>query len=72
VTKSEVDILRCFRQYDVEPTAMLFFNAGPAKAHSASFHSAMTSLIDGGLVVKERRRDAYSLTEHGHRVAQSF
>lgn len=72
MTASEAKIMRLFRQYRADPCRMVFFNAGPAKAHPASFHAAMTSLIDGGLVVRERRRDAYSLTPQGYRASLSF
>jgi hypothetical protein len=64
---TEVDILRLFRAYGVTPHQMLFFPAGFAKAESRKFAGAMVSMIERGLVVKERRHEAYSLTARGYR-----
>jgi hypothetical protein len=50
---------------------MLFFNTSLANANSPKFQLAMTSLIRSGLVVKERRRNAYSLTFEGFVASQS-
>ena len=66
MTQSETSILRYFRQYRIGAHEMLFFNAGMVKSHPPEFRRAMASLIDSGLVVEERQRNAYSLTEQGY------
>ncbi len=66
MTRSETSILRYFRQYRIGANEMLFFNSGIVKSHPPEFRRAMASLIDNGLVVEERRRNAYSLTEEGY------
>jgi hypothetical protein len=65
MTEAERQIMRHFRQYHVRANEMLFFNTNPANAASPKFQSAMESLIRNGLVVRERRRNAYSLTDAG-------
>jgi hypothetical protein len=65
MTKTERDIMRHFRQYRIGVNEMLCFNTSSAKSNSTEFQLAMTSLIRSGLVVKERRLDAYSLTPEG-------
>lgn len=46
---------------------MLFFPADFGKPDSGRFTGAMQSMIERGLVVKERRQEAYSLTSRGYR-----
>jgi hypothetical protein len=65
VTKAEQDIMRHFRQYHVGANEMLFFNTTSAQSNSPRFQFAMASLIRSGLVIRERRRHAYSLTGSG-------
>jgi hypothetical protein len=69
MSDAEVKILRQFRQYRMGARAMLFFNAGLSRSHPRAFCQAMTALIRDGLVVKERPRDAYSLTPLGYRAS---
>jgi hypothetical protein len=71
MTDSEAEIMRYFRRFDVGVGQMLFFDTGPAHADPARFHHAMGSLIRRGLVVQERRRGAYSLTQRGYRASLS-
>jgi hypothetical protein len=71
MTATETDILRHFRQYRIGAHEMLFFTAGLAKSHPPKFRSAMASLIEGGYVIEERRRNAYSLTELGYTASLS-
>jgi hypothetical protein len=71
MTQSETSILRYFRQYRIGAHEMLFFNTGMVKSHPPEFRRAMASLIDNGLVVEERQRNAYSLTQHGYSVSLS-
>jgi hypothetical protein len=71
MSEHEMNIMRCFRRYRVEAGGMLFFNEVASKPHPPSFHAAMSSLIRDGLVVKERPRDAYSLTARGHLASLS-
>lgn len=71
MTESERKIMRYFRQYRIGANEMLFFNTNLANSTSPKFHSAMESLIRSGLVVRERRKNAYSLTEDGFAASQS-
>ncbi|HJS09098.1 MAG TPA: hypothetical protein VJ809_15620 [Pirellulales bacterium] len=64
---AERDILRLFRAYGVTAHQMLFFPGGFAKPESRKFTSSINSMIERGLVVKERHHEAYSLTAHGYR-----
>ncbi len=66
---AEWDILRFFRRYQVGPAEMLFFGPKDRKVAAGSFRSAMGSLIEQGLVVKERPEQAYSLTTAGYRAS---
>lgn len=66
---AEWDILRFFRRYQVGPAEMLFFGPKDRKVAAGSFRSAMGSLIEQGLVVKERPEQAYSLTSAGYRAS---
>jgi hypothetical protein len=70
VTNPEADILRHFRRYLAHEGQMVFFQAGTARAHPPSFYHAIESLIRNGMLIKERHRDAYSLTKTGYQ--QSF
>jgi hypothetical protein len=67
MTGTELDIMRLFRAYGVTAHQMLFFPAGFAKPDSRKFSGAMQSMIERGLVVKERNHEAYSLTARGYR-----
>lgn len=69
VSDSEAAILTFFRRFNAGPNQMLFFNSGFAKSHSRQFLSAMQSLVDRGYVVKERPREAYSLTSMGYQAS---
>ena len=67
--ESEAEILRLFRSYRVRASEMLFFNQGVTKARPAHLSRALASLVERGLVVKERHPDAYSLTDLGYRAS---
>jgi len=71
MSEAEADILRVFRSYGVKSNEMLFFNCGLAKSHPPRFKRAMQSMMDRGLVVQERHRNAYSLTASGYRASLS-
>jgi hypothetical protein len=71
MTDSERKIMRYFRQYRIGANEMLFFHSNLANTGSPRFQSAMESLIRNGLVVRERRKNAYSLTEDGFAASQS-
>jgi hypothetical protein len=71
MTDAERQIMRYFKKYRIGANEMLFFNANVANSGSSKFNSAMDSLIRSGLVVRERRRNAYSLTSDGFAVSQS-
>jgi hypothetical protein len=68
MSEAENDILRLFRRYQVGEAEMLFFTGGLANP-SRKFKTAMQSLIERGMVIKERRQDAYSLTTTGFRAS---
>ncbi len=69
MTASETEIMRQFRRYLVHEGEMLFFNAGAAKAHPASFHDAIASLIRAGFLIQERHGNAFSLTRSGYEAS---
>jgi predicted transcriptional regulator len=71
MTEAEKQIMRYFRQYRIGANEMLFFNTNVSNSASPKFQSAMDSLIRNGLVVRERRKNAYSLTEDGFAALQS-
>ncbi len=66
MTDSESAVLRLFRDYRMEPNQILCLHAGFAKSHPREFSAAMRSLVEQELLVKERWRDAYSLTPSGY------
>src|SRR5690606_10360318 len=55
----------------IGPEQMLFFNPGDCKVAPAPFRTAMESLMNRGLVVKERPKQAYSLTRSGYQLSLS-
>jgi len=71
MTDAERQIMRYFKQYRIGANEMLFFNANVANSGSSKFTTAMESLIRNGLVIRERRRNAYSLTIDGFAASQS-
>jgi hypothetical protein len=71
MTEAERKIMRYFRQYRIGANEMLFFHNNVANPASPKFQSAMESLIRNGLVVRERRKNAYSLTENGFAASHS-
>ena len=72
MTKNEKDMMRHFRQYHIGVNEMLCFNTNLAKSNTTEFQVAMSSLIRNGLVVKERHRFAYSLTDEGFTTSLSI
>lgn len=71
MTNSEKKIMQYFRQYHVSANEMLFFNTGLTNSSTSTFQLAMASLIRSGLVNRERRRNAYSLTDDGYAASMS-
>ena len=71
MTAEEWDILRFFRRFQVGPAEMLFFTTTDCKVAAGHFVSAMRSLIEKDLVVKERPAQAYSLTSAGYQISLS-
>ena len=63
---SESAVLQMFRAYRMEPNQILCLHAGFAKSHPQEFSNAVGSLVEQELLVKERWRDAYSLTPSGY------
>ena len=70
MTDSELEILRYFKRFSTTAGQMLFFQAS-SRTDPAKFQKAMQGLVRRGLVLQEKRRDAYSLTELGYRTTQS-
>jgi len=66
MTPSECSILACFRRFQAGPDEMLFLNPVDCKMQPTPFRNAMHSLIRQSLVVKERPKNAYSLTRNGY------
>jgi hypothetical protein len=71
MSSDECKILAFFRHYDIGPDEMLFFNPGECKVGPTPFRNAMDSLISRGLVIKERPKQAYSLTRRGYHLSLS-
>ncbi len=71
MSNAEVAILRQFRVYRARSHEMLFLNSGRAKSNPREFARAVNSLMERKLVVKERPRDAYSLTASGYAASLS-
>ncbi len=69
--ETEVEILRVFRSYQMRPSEMLFLTQCVVKTKPVHFNRAVQSLIDRGMVIQERHRDAYSLTPTGYRASLS-
>lgn len=69
MTADECAILVLFRQYKIGPEEMLFFNPGTCKLSGTPFRNAMQSLMTRGLVMKERPKEAYSLTRNGYDIS---
>ena len=67
----ELSILEVFGRYLVGPTEMLFCSAQDCRMADRRFHAAMLRLVQKGLLVKERPRQAYSLTKAGYRLTRS-
>ena len=71
MNEAEKQIMRYFRQYHIGANEMLFFNTNSSNTPSPKFYLAMESLIKNGFVVRERRRNAYSLTDAGVAASMS-
>jgi hypothetical protein len=69
MSADESIILALFRQYKIGPEEMLFFNTGTCKLAGTPFRNAMQSLMTRGMVIKERPKEAYSLTRQGYRLS---
>jgi hypothetical protein len=69
--EAEAEVLRLFRSYRVGVSEMLFFNHGAGKARPQRFTRAIEALIERGMVIRERHRDAYSLTQTGYNASLS-
>jgi predicted transcriptional regulator len=72
MTANEQAILTMFRRYQAGPAQMLFFNPAECKLSVGRFQAAMHSLIEQGLVIKERPKQAYSLTSRGYGLARTI
>jgi RIO-like serine/threonine protein kinase len=69
MSEAELAILRLFRTYRARANDMLFLNSTHSQAHTKKFANALHSLLERKLVVKERPRDAYSLTARGYEAS---
>ena len=61
LNRSEIKVLRTFRQYCLTPGKMLCFFGPSLKQHQ----TALAKLTEKDLLVKERFKGAYSLTTAG-------
>ena len=66
---AEASVLRTFRTYQVSARQMLVLNHGHTKPPPASYARALQSLLERGLVVRERFPNAYSLTALGYQAS---
>ena len=72
MTATEFAIMGFFRRYKIRAEEMLFFNPADCKMSPGPFHTAMESLMRRGLVIKERPKQAYSLTRNGYDISLSI
>jgi RIO-like serine/threonine protein kinase len=72
MTATEFAIMGFFRRYKILPEEMLFFNPADCKMSPGPFNTAMESLMRRGLVIKERPKQAYSLTRNGYDIARAI
>lgn len=72
MTATEFAIMGFFRRYKIRPDEMLFFNPADCKMSPGPFNTAMESLMRRGLVIKERPKQAYSLTRNGYAVSRTI
>lgn len=72
MTATEFAIMGFFRRYKILPEEMLFFNPADCKMSPGPFNTAMESLMRRGLVIKECRKQAYSLTRNGYDIAKAI
>jgi hypothetical protein len=67
---AEWNILGLFRRYLIRPSEIMFVNAHDCRVAEDHFASAILGLVKKGLLVKERPRQAYSLTHAGYRLSR--
>ncbi|HJT32113.1 MAG TPA: hypothetical protein VJ783_08720 [Pirellulales bacterium] len=67
MSPAEQKVLAIFRMYRVSPYQMLCLN----RVTQGNLEAPLQRLIQRGLVVKERTKDAYHLTPAGYVAAQS-
>jgi len=65
MTRSERDILAIFRRFRVGPNKMLCLN----NFVNDNFLTTMDTLVKNKLVVKDRPKHAYYLTEEGYEAS---
>jgi predicted transcriptional regulator len=70
MTPTEFEILQCFQEYRVRSGQILFVQCASPKFDAERFERAISSLVQRGLVLPERRHGAYSLTKEGYRAAK--
>jgi hypothetical protein len=66
MSPAESAILGFFDSYRAGPGQMVFFQPGACKLPIERFKAGMESLIERQLVVRERPKHAYSLTDRGY------
>jgi predicted transcriptional regulator len=62
ITASERDVLNVFRNYQITPGQLLCFSGSTLKKHQ----HALRRLVERNMVIKERFKGAYSLTQSGY------
>ena len=64
--QSTQDVFAIFRRYQVGPHQMLFINNPPG-----GMRTALAGLISAGLILRERPKNAYCLTDLGYATMRS-
>jgi predicted transcriptional regulator len=68
LTETEQGVLRTFRQYLITPGQMLCF-AGP---NFKKYRTALRNLTDKDLLIEERFKGGYSLTDAGFAAMKEY
>lgn len=66
MTNAERTILSTFRRFDMQPNKMLCLGSIVGNLNTREFQVAMDSLIEKGMVLRERPKHAYCLTRSGY------
>ncbi|REJ67247.1 MAG: hypothetical protein DWQ31_11770 [Planctomycetota bacterium] len=67
LTKSEERVLRVYRKFMMSPGQMLCFNGPDLKRNENALHN----LMNKDMLIKERFKGGYSLTQEGYAAMKS-